>query len=148
MAQRTTAQALASSSTISDAAKLHPVDREVGNRIRVRRLQLRMSQAALGAGIGVSFQQIQKYESGVNRVSSSVLYAIADVLDVPMTHFFEKLPRPGKGNTKGIIQRADVRQDFVATTEGQRLVDAFLALPQKTRSKFVALIEVFGRNDL
>ncbi|MBD9375496.1 helix-turn-helix transcriptional regulator [Rhizobium sp. ARZ01] len=148
MAQRTTAQALASSSTIIDDTKLHPVDREVGNRIRVRRLQLRMSQTALGAGIGVSFQQIQKYESGVNRVSSSVLYEIADVLDVPMTHFFEKLPPPGKGNTKGIIQRADVRQDFVATTEGQRLVDAFLALPQKTRSKFVALIEVFGSNAL
>lgn len=148
MAQRATAQVLASSSTDIENAKLHPVDREVGNRIRVRRLQLRLSQTALGAGIGVSFQQIQKYESGANRVSASVLYAIADVLDVPMTHFFEKLPVPGKGNTQDFIQKADVRQDFVATTEGQRLVDAFLALPQRTRSKFVALVESFGRSEL
>src|ERR1700712_764972 len=62
------------------------VDKEVGKRIKRRRQQLRMSQTALGAAVGVSFQQIQKYERGANRVSSSVLYGIAQCLDVVITY--------------------------------------------------------------
>ena len=131
----------------SDATKFHPVDIEVGKRIRLRRLHLRMSQTALGSGVGISFQQVQKYERGVNRVSSSVLYEIANVLDVPMSYFFETLPRPGKGNTERFSHKADIRQEFVATDEGQRLVDAFMALPQKTRAKSIALLAAIGTAD-
>jgi transcriptional regulator with XRE-family HTH domain len=131
----------------SDATKFHPVDIEVGMRIRLRRLHLRMSQTALGGGVGISFQQVQKYERGVNRVSSSVLYEIANVLDVPMSYFFETLPRPGKGNTESFSHKADIRQEFVATDEGQRLVDAFMALPQKTRAKSIALLAAIGTAD-
>jgi transcriptional regulator with XRE-family HTH domain len=148
MAQQAANALHLSSQHDSEREKLHPVDLEVGRRIRVRRLQLRMSQVALGSGVGISFQQIQKYETGVNRVSSSALYEIAEVLDVPVAYFFETLPRPGKGNSQHYIAKADVRIDFVATSEGQRLVDAFLGLPRRARSKLIALIAAFGNPDI
>ena len=147
MAQHATTQALAIQNDESEETKLHPVDVEVGRRIRVRRLQLRLSQTALGSGVGISFQQVQKYERGVNRVSSSALYEIANVLDVPVAYFFETLPPPGKGNTSAFVIKADRRQEFVATSEGQRLVDAFTALPAKMRSRFIALLATFGGAD-
>jgi transcriptional regulator with XRE-family HTH domain len=65
-----------------------PVDVEVGNRIRLRRQLLRMSQEKLGEGLGITFQQIQKYEKGTNRVGASRLHAIAKILDVPPSYFF------------------------------------------------------------
>lgn len=148
MAQQATNALHVSNQHNSDREKLHPVDLEVGRRIRVRRLQLRMSQVALGSGVGISFQQIQKYETGVNRVSSSALYEIAEVLDVPVAYFFETLPPPGKGNSQHYIAKADARIDFVATSEGQRLVDAFLGLPRRARSKLIALIAAFGNPDI
>ncbi len=147
MAQHATIRATTILNDEGEEAKLHPVDVEVGRRIRVRRLQLRLSQSALGTGVGISFQQVQKYERGVNRVSSSTLYDIANVLDVPVAYFFETLPRPGKGNTGIFVVKADRRQDFVATSEGQRLVDAFIALPTKMRSRFIALLATFGSAD-
>ncbi|WFU86331.1 helix-turn-helix transcriptional regulator [Rhizobium sp. CC1099] len=128
----------------SNSVSLHPVDQEVGKRIRVRRQQLRISQAALGAGVGVSFQQIQKYERGVNRVSSSVLYEIAAVLDVSMAYFFETLSKPGCGSGAVLSRKADIREEFIATDEGQRLVDAFMAIPKKMRPKFISLLSTFG----
>ena len=76
-----------------------------------------------------------------------MLYEIANVLDVPMSYFFETLPRPGKGNTERFSHKADVRQEFVATDEGQRLVDAFMALPQRTRAKSIALLAAIGTAD-
>ena len=122
----------------------HPVDQVVGRRIRMRRQQLRISQTALGAGVGISFQQIQKYERGANRVSSSVLYEIAAVLDVPMTFFFETLPKPQCGRALDLERKAEVREEFVATEEGQRLVDAFLNIPAKMRPKFIAILATFN----
>jgi transcriptional regulator with XRE-family HTH domain len=125
-------------------SSLHPVDQEVGRRIRIRRQQLRISQAALGAGVGVSFQQIQKYERGVNRVSSSILYEIAAVLDVPMAYFFATLTKPGCGDSAALSRKAEIREEFIATDEGQRLVDAFMAIPKKMRPKFISLLATFN----
>ncbi len=118
----------------------HPVDMEVGRRIRLRRQQLRLSQTALGAGIGTSFQQVQKYERGTNRVATSVLYQIAAVLDVPMGYFFDTLPRPDSGRSTRLEQKADIRADYVATEEGQRLIDSFLTLPKQLRPRFMAIL--------
>ncbi|AYD00641.1 helix-turn-helix domain-containing protein [Neorhizobium sp. NCHU2750] len=122
----------------------HPVDKEVGRRIRLRRQQLRLSQTALGAGIGLSFQQVQKYERGLNRVSISVLYQIANVLDVPMAYFFDTLPHPNDGRCDILEQKAETRCAYVATEEGQRLVDSFLRLPKQVRPKMIAMLNTLG----
>lgn len=72
----------------------HPVDRHVGERLRLRRALMGMSQERLAELVGVTFQQIQKYERGVNRIGASRLFEIAKILDVPVTWFFEGLAGP------------------------------------------------------
>jgi transcriptional regulator with XRE-family HTH domain len=72
--------------------RLHPVDVHVGGRLRQRRTLLGMSQTKLGNGVGLTFQQIQKYERGSNRIGASRLFEFAKVLDVPVSHFFEEMP--------------------------------------------------------
>ena len=79
----------------------HPVDVHVGTRLRQRRALLGMSQTALGNAVGLTFQQVQKYERGSNRISSSRLFEFAKVLDVPVSHFFDEMtPEPAKGKRK------------------------------------------------
>ena len=73
-------------------AKFHPVDVYVGTRIRQRRTLVAMSQTKLGDAVGLTFQQIQKYERGSNRIGSSRLYEFAKVLDVPVSYFFDEMP--------------------------------------------------------
>ncbi len=73
------------------AEKPNPVDVHVGSRVRLRRTLLGMSQEKLGDAIGLTFQQVQKYERGANRVGASRLYDLARVLDVPVAYFFEEL---------------------------------------------------------
>jgi len=76
----------------------HPVDVHVGTRLRQRRALLGMSQTALGNAVGLSFQQVQKYEQGSNRISSSRLFEFAMVLDVPVSHLFDGVtPEAAKG---------------------------------------------------
>src|SRR5580704_10230220 len=79
----------------------HPIDVHVGARLRQRRILLGMSQTALGNAAGITFQQIQKYEGGGNRISSSRLFEFARILDVPVSHFFEEMaPRLATGGRK------------------------------------------------
>ena len=73
-------------------SRSHPVDIHVGTRLRQRRTLLGMSQTKLGEAVGLTFQQIQKYERGTNRMGSSRLYEFGKVLDVPVSHFFEEMP--------------------------------------------------------
>src|SRR5262245_24318233 len=73
-------------------ARSHPVDVHVGARMRQRRTLLGMTQSKLGDAVGLTFQQIQKYERGSNRIGSSRLYEFAKVLNVPVSHFFEEMP--------------------------------------------------------
>ena len=70
----------------------NPVDKHVGNRVRMRRLMLGISQQNLGGALGVSFQQVQKYENGANRIGASRLQQISDILEVPAAFFFEGAP--------------------------------------------------------
>ena len=72
--------------------KPHPVDMHVGSRVRLRRTLLGMSQEKLGEAIGLTFQQVQKYERGANRIGSSRLYELSRVLDVPVSFFFDDMP--------------------------------------------------------
>src|ERR1700754_5359952 len=73
-------------------ARSHPVDVHVGARMRQRRSLLGMSQTNLGSAVGLTFQQIQKYERGSNRIASSRLFEFAKVLDVPVSYFFDEMP--------------------------------------------------------
>src|SRR5690349_21625218 len=74
----------------------NPVDKHVGNRVRMRRLMLNMSQGKLGDALGLTFQQIQKYEKGRNRIGASRLQAMSDILQVPVAFFFEGTPTPDR----------------------------------------------------
>jgi transcriptional regulator with XRE-family HTH domain len=78
----------------------HPVDVHVGVRLRDGRTVLGMSQGKLGDAIGVAFQQVQKYESGANRISASRLYELSRVLEVPVTYFFEELDQAALAGTQ------------------------------------------------
>lgn len=126
------------------ACKQHAIDVVIGKRIKKRRLQLRLSQTALGAAVGVSFQQVQKYERGANRVSAATLYELAHVLDAPISFFFDGLAQRPQVQYDKLAEKALAREEFVATGEGQRLVDAFLMAPKKTRSKFIILLATFA----
>ncbi len=79
----------------SGKTRRDPIDSHVGSRVRLRRTLLGMSQEKLGQAVGITFQQIQKYERGLNRIGSSRLYQFAQVLDVPVSFFFENLPSDG-----------------------------------------------------
>ena len=78
--------------------KPNPVDAHVGSRVRLRRMLLGMSQERLGESMGLTFQQVQKYEKGVNRIGASRLFQISKILDVPVQFFFEEAPYTGDGN--------------------------------------------------
>ena len=76
-----------------------PIDKHVGNRIRLRRLDIGCSQTKLPKAVGVTFQQVQKYEKGTNRIAASRLYKLAKILGVPITFFFDGLERPKHRNS-------------------------------------------------
>ena len=99
------------------------IDTEVGRRIRERRVALGMSQTELGRIAGVKFQQIQKYETGQNRVSASRLWAIAAALHVPVVHFFETL---GTGET---APKQGGLEDMLGDVRAVRLMREFMHLP-------------------
>lgn len=99
----------------------HPVDVTVGNRVREMRIRKGLSQQSLGEHVGVSFQQIQKYERGTNRMGSSRLVQIANVLEVPVASFFEGLDKSG-GAGKADDTPLDVRASKVAR-DWQRIGD-------------------------
>ncbi len=99
-----------------------PVDVHVGAQLRVRRTLLGMSQTTLGDAIGVTFQQVQKYERGTNRISASRLFDLSAVLDVPVEYFFEEMPAQGGGKTK---EPPSYEPDPMATRETLELVRAY-----------------------
>jgi transcriptional regulator with XRE-family HTH domain len=119
------------------------VDKHIGRRIRMRRLTLDMSQTALGHALGVTFQQVQKYEIGVNRISASRLHQMANVLQVPVLFFFDGLPTNSggsKGRAAGLL--LTYVDDFLATADGLSLVKAFMQIEnRKLRTAIVDLIE-------
>src|SRR5262245_56733470 len=105
----------------------NPVDKHVGSRVRMRRLMLNLSQEKLGDALGLTFQQIQKYEKGTNRIGASRLQQISGILQVPVAFFFEGAPRmAGEGGKSftGAPSPAFV-SEFLATSEGLALMKAF-----------------------
>ena len=129
----------------------HPVDTHVGSRLRQRRALLGMSQTDLGKAVGLTFQQVQKYERGFNRISSSRLFEFAKVLDVPVAHFFEGLDAAavgGKrkpGRPKSVEKSAD--GDLNTKRETLELVRAYYKIRSKSlRAKTLELIEALARD--
>jgi transcriptional regulator with XRE-family HTH domain len=117
-----------------------PLDAHVGNRVRARRLMLDMSQTELGDALGITFQQVQKYEKGANRIGASRLQNIADVLQVPITFFFEEWSveaTPGQpaaaAAPRAATADAGVREitKALATTDGIELMRAFIRIPAR-----------------
>ena len=102
----------------------NPIDVHVGNRVRMRRMLIGMSQEKLGERLGLTFQQIQKYEKGTNRISASRLYQISQILGVPVQFFFEDLPQQAGGEGEGGMREAGEEgniMDFLGSSEGLQL---------------------------
>src|ERR1700720_3693681 len=108
----------------------NPVDRYVGSRVRMRRIMLGMSQEKLGDALGLTFQQVQKYEKGTNRVGASRLQQIAEILQVPVSFLFGGGRRGiGGGKNSGEGPPPAYISDFLATSEGLALTRAFTRIP-------------------
>jgi transcriptional regulator with XRE-family HTH domain len=114
-----------------------PVDAEVGAKIRLRRLEVGMSQTALAEIVGVTFQQIQKYEKGSNRIGASRLQQIAQALDRPVSYFFGGDGKPSK--EKGLIA------DFFAKHDGMRVMHLWVLLTVEQRRVALALMQAQSR---
>ncbi len=123
----------------------NPTDKHVGARIRMRRIMLGMSQTNLGDAVDLTFQQVQKYEKGTNRVSASRMQQFAKILDVPVSFFFEGAPAAKVVGVKlsgdGVVTPAYV-QDFLTSRDGQNIVKAFSRIgDRELRRRVVALAE-------
>jgi transcriptional regulator with XRE-family HTH domain len=121
----------------------NPIDKHVGSRVRMRRLMLKMSQEKLGDALGITFQQIQKYEKGANRIGASRLQHISDVLQVPAAFFFEGASNLLEARTpKNATASPDTFMDLMSTSEGLTLAKAFMKIPNmKVRRRIVYLVE-------
>ena len=119
------------------------VDKHVGSRLRMRRIMLGMSQEKLGGALGLTFQQVQKYEKGTNRVAASRIQQICEILQVPVSFLFE-------GSPTDISKAADLSEvpspayvyDFLATSQGLALTRAFTRITEpKLRRSIVNIVE-------
>jgi transcriptional regulator with XRE-family HTH domain len=132
---------------MSDSKKKpNPIDVHVGSRVRLRRNMLGMSQERLGESLGITFQQIQKYEKGTNRVGASRLQAISSILAVPVSYFFEDAPNVD-GGPRGLSEDGSSTYvvDFLNTTEGLQLNRAFVRIADpKLRRKIVDLVKAMA----
>ena len=125
----------------------NPVDKHVGSQVRMRRMMHGMSQGKLGAALGITFQQVQKYEKGTNRISASRLQHISHILQVPVAFFFEGTPHP-PGQPKGFGEAPSPAyvSDFLATRDGLALTKAFMRIKEsELRRRIVDLVrEIAG----
>lgn len=125
----------------------NPIDIYVGSRVRLRRMMLSMSQEKLGEHLGITFQQIQKYEKGTNRIGASRLQHIATTLEVPVSFFFEDAPgTPQEAAGLGEARPENYVIDFLSSSEGLQLNRAFVQIKEpKIRRKIVELVrEIAG----
>jgi transcriptional regulator with XRE-family HTH domain len=124
----------------------NPIDKHVGSRVRMRRMMLGMSQEKLGDALGLTFQQVQKYEKGTNRIGASRLQQISQILQVPVAFFFEGAPElPNANAIEGGMSEAPSPtyvSDFLATSDGLALTKAFMKIEDaKLRRRIVDLVE-------
>jgi transcriptional regulator with XRE-family HTH domain len=146
------------SSTMDKVKKIpNPIDRHVGSRVRMRRVILGMSQEKLGEALGLTFQQVQKYEKGANRIGASRLQQISRTLDVPPAFFLEGAPSfeaAGDNNEPHQLRVAEDSNssyvaDFLSTTEGLHLNMAFARIHDpKVRRRIIDLVSALAGEEI
>lgn len=120
----------------------NPIDKHVGSRVRMRRMMLSMSQEKLGGALGLTFQQVQKYEKGTNRIGASRLQQISHILQVPVAFFFEGAPVAQHAESNTEAPSPSYVSDFLATSDGLALTKAFMEIKEpKLRRRIVDLVE-------
>src|SRR5471030_1969216 len=123
----------------------NPIDKHVGSRVRMRRMMIHMSQEKLGDALDLTFQQVQKYEKGTNRIGASRLQHISHILQVPVSFFFEGAPSvPGHHAPPGMAESPSPAyvSEFLSTTDGLALTKAFMRIKNaKLRRRVVDLVE-------
>lgn len=118
----------------------HPVDVHVGKRIRHRRWMVGMTQQQLAEKVGIKFQQIQKYETGMNRVSASRLWDIAEAVDVPVSFFFEGIDDEATARAGSSM----IPGDIMADKEALELVRSYYSIPENQRRRLFELARVLS----
>ena len=134
---------------VENKKKPNPIDIHVGSRIRLRRNMLGISQEKLGESLGITFQQIQKYEKGTNRVGASRLQAISSILGVPVSFFFDDAPGSDSGPARGMEDSSTTYVvDFLSSAEGLQLNRAFVKISDaKVRRKVLDLVKALADED-
>jgi transcriptional regulator with XRE-family HTH domain len=124
----------------------NPVDLHVGARVRIRRKALGVSQEKVAHALGLTFQQVQKYERGTNRISASKLFEIANFLEVPVAYFYEGLE--GVTDAKGAETAAERHvHDFLMSAEGLELASLLPRLKGKQRRRILELVRTLAEAD-
>lgn len=125
----------------------NPIDVHVGGRVRMRRMLVGMSQEKLGDSLELTFQQVQKYEKGANRIGASRLYQIARVLGVPIEFFYDGISGDGQAGADGFAEAetGHFELDMLSTSEGIQLNSAFFSIRDpKVRKKVLELVKALG----
>ena len=122
----------------------NPIDAQVGNRVRLRRMLIGMSQEKLGELLGLTFQQVQKYEKGVNRIGAGRLFQVSRILSVPIDYFYEgvvdQLPNPAAGFAEDAANPPVM--EFLSSGEGLQLSLAFMRIKEaKVRKRVLDLVK-------
>ncbi|CAM5772241.1 transcriptional regulator [Labrys miyagiensis] len=128
----------------------NPIDQHVGSRVRIRRVLTGMSQEKLGEALGLTFQQVQKYEKGTNRIGASRLQHIASILGVTISFFFEGLPSENSSARAQAMDESDTSHviEFLSTTEGLQLNKAFARIKDpKVRRRVVDLVSTLSNEN-
>ena len=127
----------------------NPTDKYVGSRVRMRRLMLHLCQERLADQLGLTFQQVQKYEKGTNRISASRLQQISHILEVPVPFFFEGAPQAsGGGRSKEESPSLSYITDFLGNADGHALVKAFIKIKDAgLRRAIVRMVEAIVFKD-
>ncbi|HYF53967.1 MAG TPA: helix-turn-helix domain-containing protein [Salinarimonas sp.] len=124
----------------------NPVDRHVGSKVRMRRVLIGMSQEKLGEALGLTFQQVQKYEKGANRIGASRLHQLARVLGVPISYFYDGAPVEAS-EAGGLAEPnpPPYIADFMSTTDGLQLMKAFVRIKDgRVRRRIVDLAQALA----
>jgi transcriptional regulator with XRE-family HTH domain len=128
---------------VSEIKMPNPVDKHVGSRVRMRRRMLAISQGKLGDALGITFQQVQKYEKGTNRIGAGRLQEISHILQVPIAFFYEgTIDESALAKLEASTRSLALLDDFVSSSEGLRLVQSFMRIESAdARRRIVALVQ-------
>jgi transcriptional regulator with XRE-family HTH domain len=127
-----------------------PIDKHVGSRVRMCRMMLGMSQSTLANGLGLTFQQVQKYEKGTNRMGASRLQHISHILQISVPFLFEGAPQlTGESKGNGAATSPAYVSELLATSDGLALTKAFMRIKEiEVRRRIVGLVEEIAGDDL